>query len=454
MKTIFLFFIFSITAAKSFAQKEIFELVKYMAPKGWKKELRQDLVMYTIVAKKDKAWCQLGIYKSTDSRGSLEKDFAADWKELVCNTYKIADTAMAADTAEADGWKIKTGSGNFTFNNKPAAAMLTTFSGYGKSISIVAVAGNQRYLQDIENLIASIELTKPASGNLVESNQTLAVAQNGFAFSTTNFDDGWVSTIQPDWVEISKGNIKILLHYQKQGTIFPADPEPLTKAAWDILIAPRYPSVSNFKTASPNDYKRVYWASANASDKNGNSVYVVLFRQGGGWMEFIAPDKHTFIQQFGADDNSIRWDTDVKIFEPMTKMANYNKFAVAAPDLYGTGKWSDRFASNTFYANYYTGAFEGMSSYSSSQWFEFGSGQNYNWKLIAANSYGGVTNVAQGKGNGTFKSVTDWQLYFTDIEGKPKTFDVYFTAVKGGRILWMNDAEYPGSGIFTGYTQR
>ena len=38
---------------------------------------------------------------------------------------------------------------------------------------------------------------------------------------------------------------------------------------------------------------------------------------------------------------------------------------------------------------------------------------------------------------------------FFEMEGKPKTYDAYFSFVKGGRILWMNDAQYTGSGIFT-----
>jgi len=39
------------------------------------------------------------------------------------------------------------------------------------------------------------------------------------------------------------------------------------------------------------------------------------------------------------------------------------------------------------------------------------------------------------------------------MEGKPKTFDAYFSCIKGGRILWMNDAKYPGTG-FTGFSKE
>ncbi len=117
------------------------------------------------------------------------------------------------------------------------------------------------------------------------------------------------------------------------------------------------------------------------------------------------------------------------------------------------GKWSDRFSSNTYYANLYTGESAGISTYSSSQSYEF-SGNTYKWDLLAVNSYGSHAAVGQGKGKGIFKILNNWQIHFSEMEGKPKTFDAYFSATKGGRVLWMNDAQYPGSGIFTGFSKK
>lgn len=89
-----------------------------------------------------------------------------------------------------------------------------------------------------------------------------------------------------------------------------------------------------------------------------------------------------------------------------------------------------------------------MRTYTSSLSFEF-SGSTCKWHLVAVNSYGGHSEFGQGKGDGVFKIINKWQINFSDMEGKPKTYDAYFSFVKGGRILWMNDAQYTGSGIFT-----
>ena len=251
-------------------------------------------------------------------------------------------------------------------------------------------------------------------------------------------------------MEVTKGEIKVLLHYPKEGTIFPADPDPLTRAAWNVLVAPRYSNLKNFRTTYISSFERPYMGYGTANDiTTGKERYVVLFRQGStGWIEIIAPDKNSFIQNFNLDPDGINWNSETDLINPLAKMQNYNKFAIAVSDF--EGKWSDRFSSNTYYTNIYTGNSAGISTYTSSQSFEF-NGSNYVWKLVAVNSYGGRSEFGQGTGNGTFKVLNNWQIYFSEMEGKPKTFDAYFSAVKDGRILWKNDTQYPGTGILTGF---
>jgi hypothetical protein len=629
----------------SFAQKQTYDLVSFNPPKGWTIEEKQNVIVYTKVDKKNKTWCQIGVYKSTVSKGNIEDDLQSEWNEMAVKQFNITDTMQATETQEADGWKIKTGSGKFTFNNQPAAVLLTTFSGYDRCTSIIATTNSQSYLETIENFIGSIEVKKPEtskpqsnevnvpvigswgksntvsqvnnrfgnysynkqqytfnsdgsygfaaktydekssetylikekgrfviSGNAITltpktsvieawskkngadnwnqlkstqkrlleivtyqftiannnlllevANQTerdgkfnngntysygppgtftpitlpegdeitsektnkepvnqtttptnSSVTSSGFTFTSTNFDDGWTSTVQEDWVEVTKGNMKVLLHYPKDGTIFPADPEPLTNAAWNILVAPRYSNLKNYKTAYVEDSKRPYFGMGYATEnKTGKSVFIVLFRRGGGWFEVVTTDNISFTQEFGFNPETIRWGSiseymggwivnnsqgnsvkaDPEVFDKLENMIGRNKFAVAAADLNNTGEWKDHYSSNTFYFNYYTGASAGMSTYSSSNWFVFKAGNHYHWELAAANSYGGQIATAKAKGDGTYKSLNNWQLFFTEMEGKPKTFDVYFSAIKGGRVLWMNDAKVPGSGIFTGYKQ-
>lgn len=275
-----------------------------------------------------------------------------------------------------------------------------------------------------------------------------------FTFTVTNFDDGWTSVIKEDWVEVTKGNLLVLLHYANEN-VKPAntDPDVMCEAAWNVLVAPRYSNIANYQL-SPGmlDYERPYYAQADLTDKaTGQRKFVALFKKGNTcWIEFIMPDKNTFIQTFGLDITQLNYYSESAVWNKMVKMNGYNKFAIASTDF--KGNWSDHFASNTYYTNVYTGLSAGMSTYSSSQSFEFSAGQQYKWRLVAANTYGGASSFAQAKGKGIFKVLNNWQIHFSEMEGKAKTYDAYFTAIRNGRILWMNDAKYPGSGIFTGFS--
>jgi hypothetical protein len=280
------------------------------------------------------------------------------------------------------------------------------------------------------------------------TNQTTTV-NTGYAFTTTNFDDGWNSTVQEDWVEVTKGTIKVLLHYPKEGTIIPADPEPHVNNAWNILTAPRYSNLRNYKTAYITTYNRPYLGMGTATENaTGNEVFVVLFRQGQtGWVEFITPDKNTFMQQFGFDPERIQWDSETELLNSLVKMTNYNKFAVAASDFNGT--WTSDFSGMQQLYNVYTGNYAGMNINQSKETFEFTNGSSYNWKLLVVNGMVGAMNYAQVKSTGQIQLLNNWQISCSDIEGKPKKYHAFFSCIKGARLLNLLDADFPGSGIYT-----
>lgn len=144
-----------------FSQQQNFDLITYTPPKGWTKEEKQNVIMFTKAHSKNKTWCQIGVYKSTASKGNIEADLQSEWNELAVKHLSITDTMQATETQEAEGWKIKAASGKFTFNNQPAAVLLTTFSGYDRCVSIIATTNSQTYLEAIENFVGGIDIKKP-----------------------------------------------------------------------------------------------------------------------------------------------------------------------------------------------------------------------------------------------------------------------------------------------------
>jgi hypothetical protein len=152
----------------SIAQKEIYDLISYTPPSSWKKDATESSVMYTISNNTTKAWCRISIIKSTTSKGDIEQDFESERENLIEKNYPSTDSMQLNPTQEINGYKIKSGSSPFVFENKPAVALLNTASGYGRCASIVIITNSQEYIENIESFLSSVDLNKP---EVQETNQ-------------------------------------------------------------------------------------------------------------------------------------------------------------------------------------------------------------------------------------------------------------------------------------------
>jgi hypothetical protein len=350
--------------------------------------------------------------------------------EIVTYQFSIADNNLLLQTAKQtkrDG----------SFNN----GNTYTYGPPGTFTPIKLPEGDQLTSKEIEK--------EPAQQTATTANA--ALIGNGFTFTTTNFDDGWTSTVQEDWVLVTKGNIRVLLHYPTSKIdVSSMDYETISNNAWNTLVAPRYSDLQNyFNFRGSADYERPHFISGDVTDKtSGKKVHVALFKKGkGGWIEIISPDKASFVQTFGLDINKVDYYVDSKIWEPLQKLANCNKFAVSAADL--KGKWTNNFTGMTQYVNIYTGADAGADTHASNEVFEFGPGNMYKWELKVASGFVGNIKFQGVKSNGKFSVTNNWQVYFSEIERKARTYNAYFSCIKDARILWLEDAGYPIG--YTGY---
>ena len=264
-----------------------------------------------------------------------------------------------------------------------------------------------------------------------------SAAANGYGYATTKFDDGWTSTVQEDWVQVTKGATVVLIHYpNKKADAYNSVVLEGLKNAWNVLVAPRYRTAGNFEFKPITGWQAIEFAEADAVEKTtGKTVHVVLFKMNysngsGRYLEFITPNKNSFEQEFGA------YHQTTSGWEKLENMANYNKFGIAAADL--KGKWTNDFSGSLSYVNAYTGASAGTDTHASVENFLFGPGNAYRWDLGVAS--GAVGNIKfQGvKSSGRFSVPGIWQATFSDIEGRPRTFNAYFSCIRGARILWLD----------------
>jgi hypothetical protein len=438
---------------------ETFDVATFQPPKGWTRQAHTDSILFSTENKDD--YCVIMLYRSIPGLNDPEENFDAAWETIVKEAVNVSTAPQMIPAEKVGKWQLLGGYAPFEKDGAKGVALLYTATGFGKMVNALVLTNTQTYEAAVTAFLGSVSLKEPAGDRppieAARNGQSIRpqpATKSNFKFTTSNFDDGWTSTEQEDWVEVVKGQIKVLIHYPKEGTIFPADPEPLTNAAWDILVAPRYSSLKNYRTAYISTYNRPYLGMGYAVERaSGKQVFVLLFRQGDtGWLEFIAPDKNSFIQQFKFDPESIRWDSESDLLSPLVKMVNYNKFAVAQSDFNGT--WTSDFTGVQQLYSVYTGNYAGMNINQSNEEFIFGAGNSYSWKLLVVNGVVGNMKYANVKSAGKFSVPNNWQIQFSKIESGPKTYNAHWSCIKGARLLHLLDSKAAGSGIYTIYGKK
>jgi hypothetical protein len=445
--TCILFFLLLCGVAQS--QQQTFDLFTFNAPKKWNKAAKENSLIFSTTDKNKRTWAQIDLLKSTASKGSIKADFESEWKDLVMTRYGVIEKPLTVDSNTYQGWKLYTGLGKFLVNTDTANVLLNTFSDGYRCASFILLSNTAAYGTVLDEFMASIYLSQPNAGktqsNPVEKIKTTPT-NDGFQFNTTNFEDGWTSVVKDDWVEATKGNIKVLLHYPRaEDSKYYTQHDERMNVFWNMLVAPRYSNLRNYQAPGSNLAESAYFACGLLQDNaSGKDVWVTLFNKGkSGWIEIITPDKNSFVQAFGINNPHMyftEWD-------PLLNLAGMNRFAVGEKDL--TGKWSNEFQGSTAYYNTYTGLYTGSTTYASRQNFIFRNNKTYNWDLAVGSSTSGTTmKVDQAKASGSWKFLNNWQIWFSDIERSPKTYNAYFSCFKGGRILWLQDVSY---GSYTAY---
>jgi hypothetical protein len=145
----------------TFCQTEKLDIVEYTPPKGWTKASKEGAVTYSYVNQSRTGFCVITVYTSTASAGSPAKDFSKAWNELVVRPFK-AEANPKTEMQSSDGWQAIAGGSAFEAEGAKAYAILTVFSGFGKTASVLAVFNDKSLAVQLEAFTQSIKLDKTA----------------------------------------------------------------------------------------------------------------------------------------------------------------------------------------------------------------------------------------------------------------------------------------------------
>jgi hypothetical protein len=285
-----------------FSQTDTLDVVTYLTPKGWTKTPKDNAVSLSNINKTTNGFCVITIYASTPSQQSPQENFASRWNELIVKPYQ-GDVNPKTESQTDDGWTSISSAAGIEIEGVKSFALLTVFTGYGKTASVVSILNDQAYLAQLDAFMAGLRLNKtktsvnPSSKDQT-GDQTTAppVSSNNtpgkFGHLIYKPMPGWKEKIYSNAVSFTPSvlppefaiEVRIMQSKPFSGNIQQAFAESWNDALQQLEMASvvKEPTSAQFDNA-PVEAKVSYqgWEYMNGQgyfiDKNNNAFYLDLF---------------------------------------------------------------------------------------------------------------------------------------------------------------------------------
>ena len=407
---------------------ETFDIATFQPPNGWKKQPGQNSIQFSTSDEARGTYCLITLFRSIPGIGSSKENFSAAWQTIVKESVNVTAAPQMQPSGNPADWTIEMGSAPFEKDGSKGVVVLVTASGSSKMMNAMILTNSMDYEPTITSFLESFSFKKLAQASVNGSlpNPARVVTGDGYTFATSNFDDGWNAAIKSDWVEVTKDDTTVLLHYGI--TMTDEMRQDLSNSYWNKIAANKY----RIKNLYPTNYSVIkdfpyYFVQADAIEKaTGKSVFVsfqVIPKNGTAYCyEIVTPTKDSFSRQFPTMDK-------------IDNLSVYNRFAIGKNDLIGT--WQAGAGAFTQYYFVSSGNYAGMNITVSNLKYVFVNGAIYRTEVKA------VTNnvYASEKEIGRY-TVGNWDVSTTDQKGKISNFSAWFEATKGGRILHLLNKQF------------
>jgi len=148
-----------LTPPTAFSQIEKLGIVKYTSPNGMTKLPKENTVAFSAMNQTTGKYCIITLYGATPGTGNPTSDFRREWNNLVVKQMK-AEPNPTTETTAADGWTATAGGSEVDSDLGKAVGFLTVISGFGRTVSILAIFNDPAYVKQVDSFIAAIEMDK------------------------------------------------------------------------------------------------------------------------------------------------------------------------------------------------------------------------------------------------------------------------------------------------------
>lgn len=148
--------LFSTTAM---AQTERLGAITYSPPPGFTRSAQAHAVVFSQLDQAKGNFCFITLYAAGASTGSPQQDFARDWKMRVVDPWG-GEANPKTEAVPDNGWTGVAGGSPINFQGNKAFAFLTVISGFGKSVSVLAVLNDESFLPTYQAFLERMDIEK------------------------------------------------------------------------------------------------------------------------------------------------------------------------------------------------------------------------------------------------------------------------------------------------------
>lgn len=137
-------------------QRRSFDIATFTPPANWKAEDRGESFVISDIG--SKGYCLLIVYASAKSSGKVQSDFDAAWRKHAVDRLGIQDAPKTEPPRQSEGWTYILGAAQGKNDAGPFALLITTATGFGRTISSAAILTDDGYMATVEKFLDSLKL--------------------------------------------------------------------------------------------------------------------------------------------------------------------------------------------------------------------------------------------------------------------------------------------------------
>lgn len=283
---------------------------------------------------------------------------------------------------------------------------------------------------------ACLAVPPPQVATFTSDGAGAAAVNDGFAYPTVTFDDGWTSTVQADRVVVEQGGVTVHLYYALpyNASDFSGTGRMARDHYWDGVVAREFAVESKaYRDGNAMGFPPPYvegWAIDRARGQRRFLAMYLTYEPNGAFITLVAaPDEASLFALFPKAADSFQSD--------IPAMDRYNRFPLGPRDVDGT--WQDGGGGTMNWYDAQTGAYVGATGVATSAVFTFASDGSYSNVQNGAAGAVGAMGTFQQEYRGRYEAAR-WQLVATNrFQGATATFAAHLVAVRGGRLLALDD---------------